>query len=143
MAPLNSVGNAVDPVNDGEKERRMKRLISWVTILIGMLAPGFVSAGQVEIVNVEVVCSSSCTFSVTLIHGDEGWDHYANQWDVMTMDGRLLKSRVLIHPHVDEQPFTRSLPGVKIPAGTTRVKIRAKDLKHGYSSEEYTVRIPG
>jgi len=142
VAPLNSVGNAVDPVIDGEKERRMKRLISWVTILIGMLAPGFVSGGQVEIVNVEVVCSSSCTFSVTLKHGDEGWDHYANQWDVMTMDGRLLKSRVLYHPHVDEQPFTRFLSGVKVPAGTSRVKIRARDLKHGYSSKEYTVQIP-
>jgi len=121
----------------------MKRLISWVTILIGMLTPGFASGGQVEIVNVEVVCSSSCTFSVTLKHADEGWDHYANQWDVMTMDGDLLKSRVLYHPHVDEQPFTRSLLGVKIPAGTNRVKIRAKDLKHGYSAKEYTVQIPG
>ncbi len=139
MAPLNSVGNAVDPVNDGEKKRKMKRLIGWVTILIGMLVPGLVSAGQVEIINVEVACSSSCTFSVTLKHADEGWDHYANQWDVMTMDGRLLKSRVLYHPHVDEQPFTRSLSGVKIPAGTTRVKVRAKDLKHGYSLQEYTI----
>ena len=140
---LNCAGNVVDPVNDGEKERNMKRSLSPVTVLIGLMAPGIVSGGEVEIVNVEVVCSSSCTFSVTLKHGDEGWDHYANQWDVMLMDGTLLKSRVLYHPHVDEQPFTRSLSGVKIPAGTSRVKIRAKDLKHGYSSKEYTVQIPG
>jgi hypothetical protein len=133
----------VDPVNDGEKERNMSRSLSTVAVLIGLMAPGIVSGGEVEIVNVEVVCSSSCTFSVTLKHGDEGWDHYANQWDVMLMDGTLLKSRVLYHPHVDEQPFTRSLSGVKIPAGTSRVKIRAKDLKHGYSSKEYTVQIPG
>ena len=140
---LNCAGNVVDPVNDGEKERNMRRSPSTVAVLIGLMAPGIVSGGEVEIVNVEVVCSSSCTFSVTLKHGDEGWDHYANQWDVMLMDGTLLKSRVLYHPHVDEQPFTRSLSGVKIPAGTSRVKIRAKDLKHGYSSNEYTVRIPG
>jgi hypothetical protein len=133
----------VDPVNDGEKERNMSRSLSTVAVLIGLMAPGIVSGGEVEIVNVEVVCSSSCTFSVTLKHGDEGWDHYANQWDVMLMDGTLLKSRVLYHPHVDEQPFTRSLSGVKIPAGTSRVKIRAKDLKHGYSSKDYTVQIPG
>ena len=140
---LNCAGNVVDPVNDGEKERNMRRSLSTVAVLIGLMAPGIVSGGEVEIVNVEVVCSSSCTFSVTLKHGDEGWDHYANQWDVMLMDGTLLKSRVLYHPHVDEQPFTRSLSGVKIPAGTSRVKIRAKDLKHGYSSKEYTVQIPG
>ncbi len=121
----------------------MKRLCSTLTILIGMIAQGYVYGGEVEIVKVTVVCSSTCTFSVTLKHGDEGWDHYANQWDVMTMDGELLKSRVLFHPHVDEQPFTRSLSGVKVPAGTTRVKIRAKDLKHGYSSKEYTAQIPG
>jgi len=121
----------------------MKRLFSPVTVLIGMMIPGILFGGEVEIVNVEVVCNSSCAFSVTLKHGDEGWDHYANQWDVMMMDGTLLKSRVLYHPHVDEQPFTRSLSGVKIPAGTTRVKVRAKDLKHGYSLQEYTVRIPG
>ena len=121
----------------------MSRSLSTVAVLIGLMAPGIVSGGEVEIVNVEVVCSSSCTFSVTLKHGDEGWDHYANQWDVMLMDGTLLKSRVLYHPHVDEQPFTRSLSGVKIPARTSRVKIRAKDLKHGYSSKDYTVQIPG
>jgi hypothetical protein len=101
-----------------------------------------VYGGEVQIVDVKVTCSNSCTFSVTLKHGDEGWQHYANQWDVMTMDGKLLKSRVLYHPHVDEQPFTRSLSGVKIPPGTTTVKIRARDLKHGYSSNEYTVQIP-
>ena len=140
---LNCAGNVVDPVNDGEKERNMRRSLSTVAVLIGLMAPGIVSGGEVEIVNVEVVCSSSCTFSVTLKHGDEGWDHYANQWDVMLMDGTLLKSRVLYHPHVDEQPFTRSLSGVRIPAGTSRVKIRAKDLKHGYSSKEFSVQIPG
>jgi len=140
---LNCAGYVVDPVNDGEEERIMRRSLSTVAVLIGLRAPSIVTSGDVEIVNVEVVCSSSCTFSVTLKHGDEGWDHYANQWDVMLMDGTLLKSRVLYHPHVDEQPFTRSLSGVRIPAGTSRVKIRAKDLKHGYSSKEYSVQIPG
>ena len=121
----------------------MKRLFSIWTIVIGMISSASVYGGEVQIVDVEVACSNSCTFSVTLKHGDEGWQHYANQWDVMTMDGKLLKSRVLLHPHVNEQPFTRSLSGVKIPAGTSEVKIRAKDLKHGYSNDEYTVRIPG
>lgn len=120
----------------------MKHILSILAFVIGSIVTGIASGGEVEIVNVTVSCSGSCSFSVTLKHADEGSDHYANQWDVMTMDNELLKSRVLLHPHVNEQPFTRSLSGVQIPAGTTRVKIRAKDLKHGYSSNQYTVQLP-
>ena len=100
-------------------------------------------AGEVRIVEVSVECPSSCTFSVTLEHADQGWHHYANQWDVVTLDGKLLKSLVLHHPHEQEQPFTRSLSGVLIPAGESKVKIRAKDSKHGYSEQEFIVEIPG
>ena len=120
----------------------MKRLSGILTVVIGLIVTSMAYGGEVKIVNVKVSCSGSCTFLVTLKHADEGWQHYANQWDVMTMDGKLLKSRVLYHPHVDEQPFTRSLSGVKVPAGTNSVKVRAKDLKHGYSSDEYIVQIP-
>jgi len=100
-------------------------------------------ANEVRIVDVRVECSSSCSFAVTLEHADTGWDHYANQWDVMTLDDKLLGSRVLYHPHENEQPFTRSLSGVKIPQGVSQVKIRARDKLHGYSSQEFVVDIPG
>ncbi|RLA14162.1 MAG: hypothetical protein DRQ59_03750 [Gammaproteobacteria bacterium] len=121
----------------------MRVITGMLAMLLGLSAGGPVFAGETRIVDVKVQCSGSCTFLVTLEHDDEGWDHYANQWDVVTMDGRLLKSRVLFHPHENEQPFTRSLSGVKIPAGTKSVKIRAKDSVHGYSKQEYTVQIPG
>lgn len=100
-------------------------------------------AGEVRIVDVKVRCQVDCTFSVTLEHADEGWEHYANQWDVVTLDGELIKSRVLFHPHVNEQPFTRSLSGVAIAKDIEQVKVRAKDLKHGYSSQEFVVDLPG
>ena len=107
-----------------------------------LLLPGGLQAGQVRIVAVTVECPGSCTFAVTLEHADQGWGHYANQWDVVTMEGRLLKSRVLYHPHENEQPFTRSLSGVSIPESTRQVKIRAKDSVHGYSEQEFIVEIP-
>ena len=44
-------------------------------------------------------------------HPDTGWDDYADGWRVLDMDGNELGMRVLHHPHVDEQPFTRSLSG--------------------------------
>jgi hypothetical protein len=116
----------------------MKRLLTGLLLL----APT-VHAGEVSILEATVECPSSCTFSVTLEHTDEGWDHYANQWDVLTLDGKLLKSRVLYHPHEREQPFTRTLSGVLIPEGVSKVKIRAKDSKHGYSDQEFIVDLPG
>ena len=56
-------------------------------------------------------------FLVTVAHGDTGWQHYADKWDVVAPGGTVLGTRVLLHPHEAEQPFTRSLGGVKIPAG--------------------------
>ena len=120
----------------------MRPIVGVLILVLGLTGYGLVTAGEAKIIDVKVECSSSCTFSVTLKHDDEGWDHYANQWDVVTLDGSLLKSRVLYHPHENEQPFTRSLSGVVIPAGTKAVKVRAKDSKHGYSVEEYTVQLP-
>jgi hypothetical protein len=49
---------------------------------------------------------------------------------------------VLYHPHEDEQPFTRSLAGVVIPAGVRQVKVRARDSVHGYGKQEFLVDIP-
>ena len=113
-----------------------------ICLVLLLLAPAL-RAGDVAIVDVRVECSRDCIFSVTLEHADEGWNHYADQWDVVTLDGKLLKSRVLYHPHVDEQPFTRSLSGVVIPAGVTQVRIRARDSRHGYSKNEVIVDLPG
>jgi hypothetical protein len=111
-----------------------------IVILLLLSSASF--ANEVRIVDVKVECPGSCTFAVTLEHNDQGWHHYANQWDVMTLDDELLGSRVLYHPHENEQPFTRSLSGVMIPEGMRQVKIRAKDSEHGYSQQEVVVDIP-
>lgn len=74
-------------------------------------------------------------FDVTLKHADEGWEHYADGWGVYLADGTELGYRVLAHPHVNEQPFTRSLGGVEIPDGTTSVIIRPKDKVHGVGKD--------
>ncbi len=62
---------------------------------------------------------------VTLKHPDTGWDHFASGWEVRDESGTLLGFRKLHHPHVNEQPFSRSLPSVMIPDGIRRVVIRA------------------
>ena len=80
-------------------------------------------------------------FDVTILHPDEGWTHYADGWRILDMDGNELGMRVLYHPHVDEQPFTRSLPGVEIPDGTTQVQVQARDNPGGWNSGTTVVTI--
>ncbi len=67
------------------------------------------------------------TVSATIRHADTGWDHYADRFVVVAPDGTVLATRVLAHPHVNEQPFTRSVSGVTIPDGVDYVTVRADD----------------
>lgn len=120
----------------------VKQLLCGSGMLLAALLTGALSANEVRIIDVRVECPSTCTFSVTVEHADEGWNHYANQWDVVTLEGKLLKSRVLYHPHENEQPFTRSLSGVVIPESIKQVKIRAMDSVHGYATQEFLVDLP-
>ncbi|MBU2867649.1 hypothetical protein [Pacificibacter marinus] len=81
-------------------------------------------------------------FDVTLSHPDTGWDHYADGWRVLDMQGEELGLRVLTHPHEHEQPFTRSLSGVMIAEGVTQVQIQARDTQSGWAEETYVVILP-
>ena len=100
-------------------------------------------AGEVEIVAAAARqgADGAYQFSVTLRHADTGWDHYADKWDVVAPDGTVLGTRVLLHPHQDEQPFTRGLSGVRVPKGAKRVSIRAHDKVHGYADRTLTVDL--
>jgi hypothetical protein len=88
------------------------------------------------------------TFHVTVRHPDTGWEDYADGWDVVTPDGTVLKpdpdspfTRLLLHPHENEQPFTRSQSGIVIPADVNQVRVRAHDLVDGYGGREVLVDL--
>lgn len=101
-------------------------------------------AGEADVVDVEVTKQGEgrFRFDVTVRHADEGWDHYADRWEVRGPDGDVLGVRELAHPHVNEQPFTRSLTGVSIPADVNEVTVRARDSVHGYGGAETSVAVP-
>ena len=120
------------------------KLIIWIlacTFFIGATA----YAGEADIVEVKVRMTGSDTFSfdVTVRHADEGWKHYADKWDVVAPDGKVLGTRILYHPHVDEQPFTRSLSGVKISDTIKEVTVRGHDSVHKYGGKTVNVAVPG
>lgn len=110
-----------------------------------LLPINFVSlanAGEADVVDVKARMSgSSWTFDVTVLHDDEGWNHYADKWDIVAPDGTVLGTRVLAHPHENEQPFTRSLSGVSIPDSVSNVIIRAHDSIHEYGGKEMKVEL--
>lgn len=100
-------------------------------------------ASEVEIINVNATQTGiTWRFDVTLRHADTGWDHYADGWEVTLTDGTRLGFRELLHPHVNEQPFTRSLSSVEIPAGVTSILVRAKDNLDGWSTGVFRVDLP-
>lgn len=103
---------------------------------------------DVKFVKAIQAANGSWTFHVTVFHPDTGWEDYADGWDVVTPDGVILKpdqnapfTRLLVHPHVDEQPFTRSQSGIVIPTGVTVVIVRAHDMVDGFGGIEVTVDL--
>ena len=73
--------------------------------------------------------------------GDTGWDHFSDAWRILDTDGNQLAIRELIHPHVEEQPLTRSLSGVELPAGTTEVRIQVRETQSGWGKKIRKVQI--
>ena len=101
-------------------------------------------AGEADVVDVKVRRSAAGTydFDITVKSVDKGWNHYADAFEVLGPEGAVLGRRVLLHPHETEQPFTRELYGVRIPAGVTQVTVRARHKPKGYDGKVQRVALP-
>lgn len=117
------------------------RLITAGAILWASLFTAQAGEADVVAAKAEKRSDGSFSFSVTVKHADTGWDHYANKFEIVTPNGTVLGTRVLTHPHVEEQPFTRSLGSVQIPDGLTEVIIRAGDSVHDLGGKELRVKL--
>jgi len=92
-----------------------------------------------------VLASQSSTgswcFDTSVRHNDQGWDHYADKWEVLDLEGNQLGYRVLGHPHDNEQPVTRSRCKINIPSATSKVIVRARCNKHGFGGKPFIVEL--
>lgn len=116
--------------------------MAWKMLLaVVVVAPAM--AGEADVIAARAVAEADGRYRIeaTLRHADQGWQHYADRFDVLTPDGRLLGSRTLHHPHVDEQPFTRALT-VEVPAGIDRVRVRGHDSVHGLGGATVELDLP-
>ncbi|MCR4302468.1 MAG: hypothetical protein NUV51_12760 [Sulfuricaulis sp.] len=87
---------------------------------------------QADVISVQVTGEPGAyQFTVGILSPDTGCQQYADWWEVVGLDGKLLYRRVLLHSHVSEQPFTRSGGPVPIQSDTV-VWVRAHVNKTGY-----------
>ena len=107
-------------------------------------------AGDADVLFVRAVQTdvTTWTFAVTVQHPDTGWEDYADGWSVFLPDGTVVKpdpdspfTRLLLHPHENEQPFTRSQSGLNIPAGVDWVQVQAHDLVDGWGGKAVIVAL--
>ncbi len=101
------------------------------------------TAGCADVVEVqfEGLGGRTFRFAVSVESADTGWDKYADEWQVRDSGGRVLGTRTLTHPHVDEQPFTRSHE-IFVEPGISDVIVAARDSVDGYCGSVVVVSIP-
>ncbi len=124
---------------------RQFALVISFSFLVSTSAATFATAGEADVVKVGIAAESggAYRFRVTVRHNDEGWEHYADAWEVIGKDGTIYATRVLAHPHENEQPFTRNKSGIQIPDGINTVIVRAHDKVHAYGGKTMEVKVPG
>jgi len=84
---------------------------------------------------------NSWCFDTSVRHNDQGWEHYADRWEVTDLQGNQLGYRTLSHPHDNEQPVTRSRCMIKIPIDVSKVIVRAKCNIHGFGGKHILVDL--
>lgn len=94
-------------------------------------------------VRVHARSDSRFDFDATISSPYDTPQRYADAFRVMSTDGVQFGERTLFHDHASEQPFTRDLYGVAIPAGINTVVIQARDKKYGYGGKTLHVTLPG
>jgi hypothetical protein len=82
-------------------------------------------------------------FDVTISSLYDTPKRYADAFRVKGGDGTVYGERILLHDHQYEQPFTRDLYGVAIPAGVRVVIVEGRDQKNGWGGRTIEVALPG
>jgi hypothetical protein len=115
---------------------KMRKVMWWSLLLVAGLA----WAGEADVIAAKVSrVGGAYNFDVTTRSKDKGWDNYCDRFEVLAPDGKVLGVRKLLHPHENEQPFTREL---QIPTGIDHVLIRARHKPRGYDGAVFKLKLP-
>ena len=130
----------------------MKRQLGTLALVLGIAAVNIAPAhcaGQAiqkypDVIDVRVHARNDgrFDFDATISSPYDTPQRYADAFRVMSPDGVQFGERTLFHDHASEQPFTRDLYGVAIPAGIKTVVIQARDRQYGYGGKTLHVTLP-
>lgn len=81
-------------------------------------------------------------FDVTLSRAYDTPARYADAWCVLEPDGTECGLRRPSHEHQKEQPLTRSLSGVELPAEVEFVDVEGRNRLNGWGGERLEVELP-
>lgn len=125
--------------------KRARAVLRAFTIASFLAAAPAAHAGEADVIAAKARRGGDgkWSFAVTIRSNDKGWKYYCDRFEVRAPDGRVLGVRRLLHPHEDEQPFTRDLEGVEIPPGLPGVLIRAHHSARGYDGRVLKLKLPG
>jgi hypothetical protein len=129
--------------------RHLRSVITASIILVAGIASAQLQEPEAQkypdVLNVKVQARGDqrFDFDVTVSSPYDSPQRYADAFRVIGADGRTYGERQLLHDHANEQPFTRDLYGVDIPAGVRSVIVQARDLKNGYGGKSMEVKLPG
>ena len=97
-----------------------------------------------DVLAVELRPSGERTYDVTVTISSP-YDtpaRYADGWRVLDPSGSVLGTHTLLHDLANEQPFTRTQRGLRIPEGISEVTVEGRDQVHGFGGATVTVEVP-
>ena len=119
------------------------RILSIAAVAATLAGPAWGGDADVTAVAIRKGQGAMFNLDVTIRSRDTGWERYADRIEALAPDGTILGTRILEHPHENEQPFTRDLYDLRVPAGIARVVVRAHFKPTGYDGATVTVALPG
>ena len=104
--------------------------------------PTFASEASVLDATVEAEPGGTYAFTATVNHDDKGWTDYADRFDILTPEGKVIASRTIYSPHVGKMPVVRSIAHIDVPIGITQVIIQAHSSADGPGTRTVILKLP-
>ena len=97
-----------------------------------------------DVIGGEIMAEDDGTWTVraTISSPYDTPQRYADAWRVLDPDGNVLGVRELAHDHASEQPFTRALAGVDVPAGVATLTLEGRDRANGWGGGTFDLDLP-
>ena len=129
---------------------RTNSLVASLLLVLAIIAPGKLAAQSdpmefpdVKAVQILPQANNTFDFAVTITSPYDTAQKYADGFRVTGADGSVFGEFKLTHDHATEQPFTRTLTGIAIPASVREVIVPARDQKNGYGGNFVKLALPG